>query len=84
MISVNKDPKLIQRIRNIPNLEENACLAVNCLMNPTPAVYEEISEVGPPHAKTFTYKLSFMSIETYGKGLDRKAFYPLVYGGAAQ
>ena len=71
-VLVNKDPKILQRIRNIPNLEENACLAVNCLMNPTPAVYEEIDETGPPHAKTFTYKLTFLSIETYGKGPSKK------------
>ncbi|CAG7685924.1 unnamed protein product [Allacma fusca] len=69
---LNMDPKLVQRIRNIPNLEENSCLAINCLMTPNQAVYEEISEDGPPHNKTFVYKLTVMSHETFGQGVSKK------------
>lgn len=71
-ITAMVDASVYKRLRNIPNLEENACLALNTIILPNTVDYECLGDEGPPHEKIFTVKLVYNTEEYIGTGGSKK------------
>lgn len=66
------DAAVFRRLKNIPNLEDNICLALNTILLPNLAEYDYLGEDGPPHEKVFTVKLRCNMQEYFGEGGSKK------------
>lgn len=63
---------ILKRLKNIPNIDENVCLALNTIVFPNTVEFNTLAEEGPSHDRVFTVQLRLNSQLYEGQGGSKK------------